>query len=270
MSCNPCLGVGIKPALLFGHIVDGAANAGASVDVLQYMTQEERPQKVVTDKCDSHKINTSAKQGSGTSPHKTNLNPECGASLKKLHTSLVCTKSSGIRMNLFFSVQKENGRLKTKRLDFGIKTRWGCDHGECVCATSNHHDFDISLKQTVCENGIDHDLFLEHEDDLEVILPTEDDWDMWAQYAGGMFCVKQYSTSSQSAQVVFHMELFWGRSCLEQLGAPFFKMAENLSKAVGARGSDLTQPRLNQLVLREGFFSLRTRRTPTSTRRCTQ
>ena len=30
-------------------------------------------------------------------------------------------------------------------------------------------------------------------------------------------------------------------------------MAENLSKAVGAWESDLTKPRLNQLVLREGF-----------------
>ena len=42
-------------------------------------------------------------------------------------------------------------------------------------------------------------------------------------------------------------------SCLEGLSCPYFAMGENLSKAVGNCGANLTNPRMNQLVKKTVF-----------------
>ena len=114
--------VGCKPPFIGGHTVDGASNAGSSVEHLEWLTEDGRPQKILAKCCDAHKINTEATKGSGTSTHVYNLNPDCGKSLTKLHVSLVQTKSSGTRTVVYDDVQKEHGREKTKTLDFLVIT----------------------------------------------------------------------------------------------------------------------------------------------------
>ena len=42
-------------------------------------------------------------------------------------------------------------------------------------------------------------------------------------------------------------------SCLESFSRPYFSMGDNLSKAVGNLGADLTNPRMNQLVKKTMF-----------------
>jgi hypothetical protein len=78
--------VGCKPTYISSHIVDGAANAGKSVQTLQWNTGEERSQKIDVDGCDSHKINIVASIASGTSQHVENLISELGQALKLLYT----------------------------------------------------------------------------------------------------------------------------------------------------------------------------------------
>ena len=64
-----------KPYFIGSHVVDGAYNAGKSVEVLEWQTQGERPHKIVTANCDSHISKTLATQASGTSVHTHHLNP---------------------------------------------------------------------------------------------------------------------------------------------------------------------------------------------------
>ena len=78
-------GVGCKPDYINSHTVDGASNAEASVDTLVWETSEARSQKIIADKCDAHKISTTADQASGVSGHVRNLNPSMGTCLNLLH-----------------------------------------------------------------------------------------------------------------------------------------------------------------------------------------
>ena len=77
----------------------------------------------MTDPCDAQKIKTSSTQGSGTSSHVYNLNPDCGNSLTKIHVSLVRTNISGPHTAVYNDVYKGNGREKTKALEFLVITR---------------------------------------------------------------------------------------------------------------------------------------------------
>ena len=87
----------IKPDYIGSHVVDGAGNAGPSVATLELVTSDERSQKIVTDKCDAHKCNTTANIASGTSDHVNNLNPKLGDDLNHLHEWLGKIERSGER-----------------------------------------------------------------------------------------------------------------------------------------------------------------------------
>jgi hypothetical protein len=91
-------------------MVDGAVNASASVDSLEWNTRGLCSQKFVADKCDAHKINTTSAQASGTSKHVTNLNPDLGASLSRLHLSVTRVLNYKACKDVYKNVQQENGR----------------------------------------------------------------------------------------------------------------------------------------------------------------
>ena len=63
-------------------------------------------------------------------------------------------------------------------------------------------------------------MFCSHYENSDKIFPTSEDWVLWAQYAVGMTCMKQYSKRYQSDQVVLKLELWWIKVCLEQSNAP--------------------------------------------------
>ena len=126
-------------------------------------------------------------------------------------------------------------------------------HKETVCAKTNQHDLDTALRRTICPGGINEKLFKANETDIDAILPNDHDWMLYAQYAAGMMPTSLYCERSQSSKVVFHLELIWAMSCLEGLSCPYFTMGENLSKAVGNCGANLTNPRMNQLVKKTVF-----------------
>ena len=100
----------------------------------------------------------------------------------------------------------------------------------------------------ISEDGIDSEIYAENVNDLSEVIPTEHDWSIWSQYASGMMCVTILCDRYQTAQVSFHMELFYAKACLESLAANFFPMHKNRSQVIGSCGADLTKPRLNQLV----------------------
>ena len=100
--------VGCKPSYIGSHVVDGAGNAGKSVEVLKWQTSDSRKAQIVTHKCDAHQTNMAGKRASGTSSHAVNLNPDCGTALTLLHTSLVCVCHSGQRMGIVENIQKES------------------------------------------------------------------------------------------------------------------------------------------------------------------
>ena len=63
--------------------------------------------------------------------------------------------------------------------------------------------------------------------------PAEGDWEAWAQYTGGMACMNAFIKFMQHNKVLVHEELYFAKSTMEELSAPWFVMAENLSKKIG-------------------------------------
>ena len=110
-SCHR--GIGCKPDCIGSHTVDGAGNARASVTFLELNTRDERSQKIIADRCDAHKCNTTANLWSGTGDHVVNLNPNLGSDLSYLHSWLSKIENSGERKKVLTMVQTEHGCKKT-------------------------------------------------------------------------------------------------------------------------------------------------------------
>ena len=86
-------------------MVDVSYISGKSVEVLEYQTQVDCPQKIVSTKCNHHISDTSATKASETSGHNNNLNTGFDESLSKLHSTLVCMKRLGMCMKVYDDVQ---------------------------------------------------------------------------------------------------------------------------------------------------------------------
>ena len=181
-------GVGIKADHIGSHIVDGASNATSSMETLAWKTSDERSQRIVTDNCDAHKANTTAGQASGTSGHVTNLNPELGSTLDKLHGWMSSISNSGKRQGIIHHVQAEKNREKCPRISAAVVTRWGGRHDETRSANCNQADLDIAIRRMVAIGGVDEALFKDHNEagTLETVLIGDDDWNMYQQYESGM------------------------------------------------------------------------------------
>ena len=80
-----------------------------------------------------------------------------------------------------------------------------------MCGTSNNYDLDVAICNITCEGSIEEEMFRSHSENTDKILTTSENWVLLAQYAVGMACTKQYSERSQSAQVFFHLELWWSK-----------------------------------------------------------
>ena len=229
--------VGCKPEYISSHTVDGAANASAALDCLEWNTRGLHSQKVVADKCDAHKINTTSAQASGTSKHVTNLNPDLGASLSRLHLSVTRVLNYKACKDVFKNVQQENGREKTLCLKYSVLTRWNSSYDETHRANFNQHDLDIALRRIQAPGGAAENIRETENDtnDEANKYHTSDEWEVYLQYEAAMAPMKRYSSASQSSGVIAHEELFWGRSTIEQMSAHFFLMHENLSaKKIGS------------------------------------
>ena len=248
-------GAGAKPSFIGSHTVDGAGNAVKSAETLELTTSENRSQKMVTDRCDAHKVNTTSSQASGMSYHVDNLNPAMGTALTLLHESLVRTSGSGTRKKVLANVQSEHGREKTPAIKFAVKTRWNSFYDETKCANSNQLDLDIALQRMISRNGADHDLFIEYENNLGAVIPQENDWEMYQQYEGAMLPLRNLSLLMQSSKPIAHLELFEAKRALELLKAPWFLMYENKSKMTGPNGTkDLVdRGEMNQFVRLNSF-----------------
>ena len=109
------------------------------------------------------------------------------------------------------------------------------------------------MRKTVCLSGINDKLFKDHEKEIDAFLPCGHDRMLYSQYFEGMASPSLYNERSQSAKVIFYLELVWAKSCMQLLSCPYFTMGKNLSKAVGNRGANLTTPRPNQLVKVSSF-----------------
>ena len=243
--------VGCKPSYIGSHVVDGASNAGASVEELQWQTGGKRPQKIVAEKCDAHKASTTANQSSGTSSHVTNINPDMGMSLTKLHTWLGRFATSGARKKVLKNVRSEKGREKTVRIDQAVATRWKSRHTETVCANSNQLDLDTTIKRLVAPHGDDEKLYNENVNNLNAVMFTEDDWELYQQYESAMQPLNILITVCQTSQVFVHMELFECAMAREGLASPFFLMYNNPTVVPGAK--DLTKRELSEVVTADTF-----------------
>jgi hypothetical protein len=236
--------VGCKAEYIGSHTVDGASNAGKSVRSLEWNTRGQRSQKIVATKCDSHNINTTSQQASGTSSHKINLNPELGRSLKQLHLDMTKLCNYGACKNILGNVRHEHGRVKYPAILYSAPTRWESSHAETASANANQYDVEVALKRIKAPGGVQESLrddAPEDEEAEEDVLLEQSDYNLFYQYESGMTPLKRYSESSQSMEAIGHEELFMGRECIEKLRAPYFKMFENISKKMGNRGgSDLT------------------------------
>ena len=98
-------GVGFNPDFVGSCVVDVAWNYRKSIWMIEWYTQGECPQKIFTALCNYCMSNMLVNQASGTSGHNNNLNPECDESPSKIHSILVCMKSSGTRMSFYDNIQ---------------------------------------------------------------------------------------------------------------------------------------------------------------------
>lgn len=238
-------GVGCRPDYINSHIVDSAANAVKSVEELQWFTDGERSQPIISELCDAHKANTSGKQASGTSAHKVNLNPNSGAMLTKNHDWHTLISSNGACKGVVKNVQQEHYREKCARNGPAVVTRWGSSHQETRATNINQFDLEVSIDRILAPGGVYEKLRRAKEDSTKekstATAPTEDEWDFYQQYESGLEPMTNFITFSQSAVVVVHEELFEARMALEKLRSPWFTMYENVSKKTGPRGAkDLT------------------------------
>ena len=232
--------VGIKAEYVASHTVDGASNAGKSVEVLEWATKGERSQKIVAHPCDSHNINTTSKQASGLSDHTINLNKDLGTPLKMLHRDMTRLCLYKACKDILKNVRQEHGREKFTSPLYSMITRWESTFFETESANINQYDIEVALKRIKAPGGVEEDLQAEGTGEEVTGMLEERDWELFYQYEGGMAPLQRYVKSSQSMKSIGHEELFMGRECIEQLRAPFFEMYENISKKVGAGGKDLT------------------------------
>lgn len=207
--------------MIGSHSVDGASNATASVNELEWTTRDERSGKIIAQGCNAHKIQLAMNDASGVSGKKNNLNAALGRTLNLLHETLVRLCASGARIDIFEEVQKEHGRKNLQELDFGVVTRWMSRHKEAKIASINQTDISNALERMLCDGGIDEDLVEEAESINDVKL-SDYDWVTIAQYESGTLPLKQLSNWYQTKAVMFHMELFEIVMALQRLAAPFF------------------------------------------------
>ena len=146
----------------------------------KWQTQGGRPQKIVTANCDSNMSNTLVTQAYGTSGNKYNLKPGCDESLSKIHSIIVGMKRLGTFMKFYGNFQNEHGCKKVQTLDFSVQTHCNCAHSETMCGTSNQYVLNVYIHKIACEGGIDKDLFDSHYENTYKILPTSDEWVLWA------------------------------------------------------------------------------------------
>ena len=233
--------VGIKPEFIGSHTVDGASNAGASVDTLVWNTEQERSQKIHFDNCDAHKINTTSAQASGSSKHVDNMNPVMGEALKILHNEITRMCQYKATKDVYANVKRDHQREKSPRLRPSVVTRWNSSYDETQSANANQYDLQVAIERIKAPGGVEETLRSDEEVVEVAAGPISEQWNMYAQYEGAMEPMKIYSTFSQSETVIAHEELYFGRMTLESLSAPFFVMYDNISKKTGSRGAkDLT------------------------------
>ena len=174
--------IGCKPAFIGSPTVDGAANAGKSVEILKLQTKDDRAAQIVTSKCDAHQVNTTGTRALGTSAHKFNLNQDLGTALTLLHTNLVRVCRSVKRLEVVKNVQKEHNRTKTIVLGSAVKTLWNSEHEETRGANINQQDLHIALDRMISSNVVDKDLYEENRNNLAKVKPTKENWFIYHQY----------------------------------------------------------------------------------------
>ncbi len=245
--------VGCKPDYIGSHIVDGAANAGKSVEWLEWNTESNRSQKIIADGCDAHKINTTAGIASGRSQHTTNLNPKLGSALSLLHEWLGKFVNYKAYQDTLEVVRKEHGRVRTPRVSSSVVTRWNSSFDETQSANANQLDINLAIQRILAPGGAGERIRTTETDSNIGAEIQDSDWELYAQYEGALLPVKRYSMASQSAQVIAHEELFWAMSTIEALRAPFFVMYENVSKSTHAKNLMVRRDTFDQ---KPGIFIL--------------
>ena len=58
-----------------------------------------------------------------------------------------------------------------------------------VCASQDQLDLHTAFQNTNCEGGIDKELYLDYVNNLDAVLPTDHDRNLWMQYAAEMMFV---------------------------------------------------------------------------------
>ena len=170
-----------KPSYISSHIVDGASDAGASVQVMKVNMAGETPREMQTDKCDSHQANTSGRRASGTSAHSLNLNPELGTSLVKLHNTVGRIIRSGVRKDVLNNVRNEKNRQKWPELKTVVATRWNSEQLETETVSANQLDLKVAVTRMVSPDGEDKELYVANRSRLEKVVPTNHDYTLYGQ-----------------------------------------------------------------------------------------
>ena len=157
--------LGMKPAFIGSHTVDGAGNAGLSVKTLSWRTEGQRGQTIIANPCNVHRISTSADQATGTSKHKKCLNPALASSLKLLHWWLVKFSNYTAPKTSLKNVHAEEGREKVMSIVNCVVTRWLSRHKEAACASSNQKDLAIAINRVLAPGGTYAKMHFDEDDD---------------------------------------------------------------------------------------------------------
>jgi hypothetical protein len=156
---------GLLPAYVGYHSTDGAANAVASINHYELMTEMNRDAPIDHEKCMAHQNNRSAKYASGTGDFKTCSNYDLKTVLIKAHNIIHRVHRSPHRIKVVRDVQKAAKRKAVVLPVPSVVTRWDSSNLEVASLNRIMGDFNAALNLLI--DDYDSHLLL-HPDGVEV------------------------------------------------------------------------------------------------------
>ena len=136
---------GLKPQYVGYHCTDGAANAVASANEYELLTEMNRDSTIRHDKCLAHQTNRSAKYASGTGDFKVCSNKTLADVLNKAHAIIARVHRSPARIEVMRVVQQKAKRSAIVLPSPGVVTRWDSSNREVATLNRIMGDFSKGL-----------------------------------------------------------------------------------------------------------------------------
>ena len=140
---------GLLPQYVGYHCTDGAANAVASANEYQLLTEMNTDSPFNHQKCLAHQANRSAKYASGTGEYVENSNPQLFEVLRKTHRLVARVHKSSACITVMREIQTDAKRLVVTLPSPSVPTRWDSCNREVASVNRVMGDFNKGLVKLI-------------------------------------------------------------------------------------------------------------------------